>query len=107
MTSARCPTTYRVHLDAGYDSQKTRDELAARGMTGEIARQGDRAPIQAGQRLDRVRPARTPGATPSTGSQRCYERRQDVIDAFFDLAAYRDMPPGSPPGAAGACEPVL
>jgi IS5 family transposase len=39
-----------VHLDAGYDSQKTRDELAARGMTGDIAHKGDKAPIQAGQR---------------------------------------------------------
>ena len=27
------PGDIRVHLDAGYDSQKTRDELAARGMT--------------------------------------------------------------------------
>jgi transposase len=44
------PDDIRVHLDAGYDSQKTRDELAARGMTGEIARKGDKAPIQAGQR---------------------------------------------------------
>ena len=34
----RCPATSRSHLDAGYDSQKTRDELACRGMTGEIAR---------------------------------------------------------------------
>jgi hypothetical protein len=35
---------------AGYDSQKTRDELAGRGMTGDIAHKGDKAPIQAGQR---------------------------------------------------------
>ena len=39
-----------MHLDAGYDSQKTRDELAGRGMTGEIAHKGDKAPIQAGRR---------------------------------------------------------
>jgi hypothetical protein len=39
-----------VHLDAGYGSQKTRDELAGRGVTGEIARKGGKAPIQAGQR---------------------------------------------------------
>jgi IS5 family transposase len=31
------PDDIRVHLDAGYDSQKTRDELAARSITGEIA----------------------------------------------------------------------
>jgi hypothetical protein len=30
--------------------------------------------------------ARTPGTTASTGFQRCYERRERVIDAFFDLA---------------------
>ena len=28
------PGDITVHLDAGYDSQKTRDELASRGMTG-------------------------------------------------------------------------
>jgi Transposase DDE domain len=44
------PGDIRVHLDAGYDSQKTRDELAARGLTGDIAHKGDKAPIQAGQR---------------------------------------------------------
>ena len=42
-----------VHLDAGYDSQKTRDELHARGMTGEIAHKGDKAPVQAGPALAR------------------------------------------------------
>ena len=44
------PDDITVHLDAGYDSQKTRDELDGRGMTGEIAHKGDKAPIQAGQR---------------------------------------------------------
>jgi Transposase DDE domain len=39
-----------VHLDAGYDSQKTRDELKSRSLNGEIAHKGDKAPIQAGQR---------------------------------------------------------
>jgi transposase len=36
------PDDITVHLDAGYDSQKTRDELAGRGLTGDIAhgRQG-------------------------------------------------------------------
>jgi transposase len=31
------PDEIRVHLDGGYDSQKTREELTVRGMTGEIA----------------------------------------------------------------------
>jgi hypothetical protein len=44
------PENITVHLDAGYDSAKTRDELARREMTGAIAHKGDKAPIQAGQR---------------------------------------------------------
>ena len=39
------PGDITVHLDAGYDSAKTRDELAAREMAAEIARKGDKAPI--------------------------------------------------------------
>jgi transposase len=78
------PDDIRVHLDAGYDSQKTREELAARGMTGEIARKGDKAPIQAGQRWHVERTNAWHNAF--NRLQRCYERREDVIDAFFDLA---------------------
>jgi hypothetical protein len=54
-----------LHLDAGYDSAKTRDELAGRGMTGQIAHKGEKAPIQAGQRWPWNGP--TPGITPSAG----------------------------------------
>jgi hypothetical protein len=43
------PEEITVHLDAGYDSGKTRDMLAARGLHAEIARKGEKAPIQAGQ----------------------------------------------------------
>jgi hypothetical protein len=78
------PDDITVHLDADYDSQKTHDELAGRGMTGEIAHKGDKAPIQAGQRwhVERTN-ARHNGFN---RLQRCYERREDVIDAFFDFA---------------------
>ena len=78
------PDDIRVHLDAGYDSQKTRDELAARGMTGEIAHKGDKAPIQAGQRWHVERTNAWHNAF--NRLQRCYERHEEVIDAFFDLA---------------------
>jgi transposase len=78
------PDDITVHLDAGYDSQKTRDELTARGMTGEIARKGDKAPIQAGQRWHVERTNAWHNAF--NRLQRCYERDEDVIDAFFDLA---------------------
>ena len=37
------PDDITVHLDAGCDSQKTRDELDGRGMAGEIARKGEKA----------------------------------------------------------------
>ena len=44
------PEDITVHLDAGYDSQKTRNELESHGLAGDIAHKGDKAPIQAGQR---------------------------------------------------------
>jgi transposase len=78
------PGGITVHLDAGYDSQKTRDELAGRGMTGEIAHKGDKAPIQAGQRWHVERTNSWHNSF--NRLQRCFERKEDVIDAFFDLA---------------------
>jgi len=77
------PDDVVVHLDAGYDSGKTRDELAGRGMTGQIAHKGDKAPIQAGQRWHVERTHAWHNAF--NRLQRCYERRA-VITAFFDLA---------------------
>jgi transposase len=78
------PDGITVHLDAGYDSAKTRDELTGRGMVGEIAHKGDKAPIQAGQRWQVERTNAWHNAF--NRLQRCYERRENVIDAFFDLA---------------------
>jgi transposase len=78
------PDDITVHLDAGYDSQKTRDELAGRGLTSEIAHKGDKAPIQAGQRWHVERTNAWHNSF--NRLQRCYERNEDVIDAFFDLA---------------------
>jgi len=78
------PDNVRVHLDAGYDSQKTRDELARREMAGQIAHKGEKAPIQAGQRWPVERTNAWHNAFGRL--QRCYERREEVIDAFFDLA---------------------
>jgi transposase len=78
------PGDIRVHLDAGYDSDKTRGELAGRDMTGQIAHKGEKAPLQAGQRW----PVERANAWHNNFNrlQRCYERREEVIDAFFDLA---------------------
>jgi transposase len=78
------PDAVKVHLDAGYDSRGTRDELARRKMTGQIAHKGDKAPIQAGQRWHVERTNAWHNAF--NRLQRCYERREQVIDAYFDLA---------------------
>lgn len=78
------PDGITVHLDAGYDSRKTRTELESRGMKGEIAHKGDKAPIQAGQRWHVERTNSWHNGF--NRLQRCHERDQDVIDAFFDLA---------------------
>jgi transposase len=78
------PDDVTLHLDAGYDSQKTRDELDRREIKGEIARKGIKAPIQAGQRW----PVERTNSWHNNFNrlQRCYERDEQVIDAFFDLA---------------------
>lgn len=78
------PDDIEIHLDAGYDSKKTRDELARRSMRGEIAHKGDKAPPQAGQRW----PVERTNAWHNSFHrlQRCYERKENVINAFFDIA---------------------
>jgi transposase len=78
------PGQVTVHLDAGYDSQKTRDELASRSMSGEIAHKGSKAPVQAGRRWHVERTNAWHNSF--NRLQRCYERSETVIDAFFDLA---------------------
>jgi len=78
------PADITVHLDSGYDSGKTRDTLAERGLHGEIARTGTKAPIQA---TGRWHVERTNAWHNNFNRlQRCYERRQVVVEAFFDLA---------------------
>jgi transposase len=44
------PAEITVHLDAGYDSGKTRQTLTERGLRGQIAHKGEKAPIQASRR---------------------------------------------------------
>lgn len=78
------PDDITVHLDSGYDSGKTRDELAGRGLHGQIAHKGEKAPIQASQRWHVERTNSWHNAF--NRLQRCYERRKHVNDAFFDLA---------------------
>ncbi len=44
------PDLASVHLDRGYDSFVTRERLQERGLNPEIAKKGQPAPLQAGQR---------------------------------------------------------
>jgi transposase len=78
------PEQVTVHLDSGYDSGVTRDELRSRNMTGEISRKGDKAPIQATRRWHVERTNAWHNGF--NRLQRCYERNEDVINAYFDLA---------------------
>jgi transposase len=78
------PAEVTVHLDAGYDSDKTRSLLDERGLCGEIAHKGEKAPIQATRRWHVERTNAWHNGF--NRFQRCYERRERVIDAFFDLA---------------------
>jgi IS5 family transposase len=78
------PADITVHLDAGHDSQKTRDEPETRNLKGEIAHKGDKGPIQAGRRWHVERTSAWHNNFNKL--QRCCERNEDVIDAFFDLA---------------------
>jgi transposase len=78
------PERPRVHLDAGYDSHKTRRLLDERGMAGQVAAKGTPAPVQATSRWPVER-------THAWGNQFKKlvwntERCDPVIDAFLALA---------------------
>lgn len=77
------PEQITVHLDAGYDSAKTRDLLTELGCDWQISTKGE--PLQTG---DRWVVERT-NAWPTRGFRKlliCTERRARVIDAFIALA---------------------
>lgn len=78
------PDDITVHLDAGYDSDKTRALLNACGTHGRIAHRGERAPIQAGRRWHVERTHAWQNAFYRLA--RCHQRRATVVDALFDLA---------------------
>jgi transposase len=78
------PDEITVHLDAGYDSATTRTLLDERRLHGRIAHKGTKAPIQATQRWHVERTHAWQNAFQRLA--RCYERRINVIEAFFDLA---------------------
>lgn len=78
------PEQITVHLDAGYDSGKTRDLLNTLGCDYVISKKGE--PLQAGARwvVERTNSWHTRGFRKL---QICTEVRTCVIDAFIALAA--------------------
>jgi transposase len=77
------PEDITVHLDAGYDSGKTRDLLTELGCSGVISIKG--FPLQAGKRWV-VEPTNSWHHRGFTKLAICTERRTRVIDAFIALA---------------------
>jgi IS5 family transposase len=79
------PRRIAVHLDRGYDSAGTREELAGRALTGVIARKGVPAPLQVGKRWVIER---THAWMNGYGKlRRCTERNGLVVDLYLFLAA--------------------
>lgn len=77
------PQDITVHLDAGYDSAKTRDLLEELGCKGVISQKG--FPLQAGRRwvIERTNSWHNRGFKKLAN---CTERRTRVIKAFIALA---------------------
>ncbi len=78
------PDHVAVHLDRGYDSTKTREELSARGLHGVIAQKGKPAPVQVGKRWVVERTNAWHNAHRKLVL--CTERRARVIDFWVALA---------------------
>jgi transposase len=78
------PEEPTVHLDAGYDSGKTRATLADRGLAGQIAHKGIPAPVQATSRWP---VERTHAWGNNFGKLRwCTERTTPVVEFWLCLA---------------------
>lgn len=79
------PAEVTTHLDAAYDGTPSRAVLDRLGFTGEIARKGVPAPLQAGQRWV---VERTQSWMNGYGKlRRCTERGGAVVDFYLFLAA--------------------
>jgi transposase len=79
------PEQVNVNLDRGYDSDKTRAAPEELGFTGEIARKGVPAPIQAGKRWVVERSHAWMNGFGKL--RRCTEKRQCAVDFYLYLSA--------------------
>lgn len=78
------PEHVTVHLDRGYDSTKTRTELATRGLHTDIAERGKPAPVTAGKRWVVERTNAWHNAFKKLAW--CTERRARVIGFWIAMA---------------------
>jgi transposase len=79
------PADITVHLDRGYDSGVTQALLDELGFTGDIARKGLPAPVQAGKRWV---VERTHAWMNGYGKlRRCTEKARPVVELYLFLAA--------------------
>ncbi len=78
------PEDVNVNLDRGYDDNESRTLLRELGFTGEIAREGVPAPIQAGKRWT---VERTHSWMKLRQFRRCTERNGAVVEFYLHLAA--------------------
>jgi transposase len=79
------PEAVTVHLDAGYDYQPCRAEIADRALLADISRRGLPAPVQVGRRWVIER---THSWLNDFGKiRRCTERRRASVEAYLALAA--------------------
>jgi hypothetical protein len=79
------PEQVTAHLDRGYDSATTRILLDEFGFTGEIARKGVPAPVQAGKRWVVERAHAWMNGYGKL--RRCTERNARIVDFYLYLAA--------------------
>jgi hypothetical protein len=79
------PEQVTAHLDRGYDSAGTRILLDEFGFTGEIARKGVPAPVQAGKRWVVERAHAWMNGYGKL--RRCTERNARIVDFYLYLAA--------------------
>lgn len=79
------PDSPEMHLDAGYDSAKTRDLLECLGYEPEIAAKGQPVPIQASKRWP---VERTNSWINGYGKlRRCTDKRRVIVEFYLCLAA--------------------
>jgi hypothetical protein len=79
------PVLITTHLDAGFDSKRTRTLLDQQGLRGQIARKGIPAPIQAGKRWVVERSHSWMNGFGKL--RRVTDRRASIVEFWFYLAA--------------------